>query len=195
MNKPAEPHARSPECMNRNDTALLIVDVQTKLVNLIPGFTRIVWNIRRLLDAAKILNVPAAGTEQYPQGLGGSVPEVVERVGPMPAKLTFSCTSCRPIFDEWREKNIFRVAVAGIETHVCVQQTVLDLLAEGFRVYVIADATGARHAIDHEFALRRMETSGAILTTTEAAMFEWCGVAGTPEFKQLSQLVREAPPA
>jgi nicotinamidase-related amidase len=83
------------------------------------------------------------------------------------------------------------VLVAGIEAHVCVQQTVLDLLAEGFRVYVAADAIGSRHAIDLDIALRRLEASGAVLTTTEAALFEWCEVAGTPEFKQISALVRE----
>jgi nicotinamidase-related amidase len=84
--------------------------------------------------------------------------------------------------------------VAGIETHVCVQQTVFDLLTAGLRVYVAADAVGSRCAIDREIALRRMETGGASLTTTESALFEWCDAAGTPEFKQISQLVRERPP-
>jgi nicotinamidase-related amidase len=86
------------------------------------------------------------------------------------------------------------VLVSGIETHVCVQQTVFDLLAEGFRVYLAVDALGTRHASDHDTALRRMDSAGATLTTTEAALFEWCQVAGTPEFKQISQLVREAAP-
>ena len=84
--------------------------------------------------------------------------------------------------------------LCGVEAHVCVQQTVLDLMAAGFRVYVAVDAVGARHAIDHDTALSRMEATGATLTTTESAMFEWCEVAGTPEFKQISALVRESPP-
>ena len=81
-----------------------------------------------------------------------------------------------------------------IEAHVCVQQTVLDLLTDGFRVYLAVDAIGARFEIDRTVALGRMEASGATLTTTEAALFEWCETAGTPEFKQISALVRELPP-
>jgi hypothetical protein len=81
--------------------------------------------------------------------------------------------------------------LAGMETHVCVQQTALDLLAEGFRVYVAADAVSCRFPIDHEFALRRMAQAGAIVTTAEAAAFEWVGQSGTPEFKVLSKLVQE----
>ncbi len=85
--------------------------------------------------------------------------------------------------------------VSGIEAHVCVQQTVLDLLAGGYRVYVAVDAVGSRYAIDYETGLRRMESSGATLTTTESALFEWCQVSGTPTFKNISVLIREQPPA
>jgi nicotinamidase-related amidase len=190
----AAPLPRSPELMNRDDAALLVVDMQAKLLPLIPGHPRVIWNCRRLIDGAKILSVPVAATEQYPQGLGPTTPELAERLGTIPGKLAFSACECGDLFAGWRDRGIWKILVCGIETHVCVGQTVHDLLAEGFRVYVAADAVGARHAIDHEIALRRMDSSGATLTTTEAALFEWCGRAGSPEFKQLSQLVREAPP-
>jgi nicotinamidase-related amidase len=185
---------RSPELMNRDDAALLVVDMQGKLLPLIPGHQRLIWNCRRLIDGAKILGVPTAATEQYPQGLGPTAPELAERLNPIPAKLAFSCGERSEIFSAWRERGIWKLLVCGIETHVCVGQTVHDLLAEGFRVYVAADAVGARGPLDHEIALRRMDSAGATLTTTEAALFEWCGRAGSPEFKQISQLVREAPP-
>ena len=188
------PLARSPELMNRDDSALLVVDVQGKLITMIPGHQRLVWNCRRLIDGAKILGVPVAATEQYPQGLGPTTAELAQRLGPIPAKLAFSCGECGEIFSAWRDKGIWKVLVCGIETHVCVGQTVHDLMAEGFRVYVAADAVGARGAVDHEIGLRRMDSAGATLTTTEAALFEWCGRAGSPEFKQISQLVRENPP-
>jgi nicotinamidase-related amidase len=84
--------------------------------------------------------------------------------------------------------------VSGIEAHVCVQQTVLDLLANGYRVYVPVDAVGSRYPIDYETGLKRMESAGATLTTTESALFEWCQVSGTPVFKKISNLVREKPP-
>jgi nicotinamidase-related amidase len=81
-----------------------------------------------------------------------------------------------------------------VETHICIAQTALDLTAAGFTAYVAVDAVGSRHAIDRETALRRLESAGVIMTTTEAAMFEWCGTAGTPEFKQISALAKETPP-
>lgn len=186
---------RSPELMSRDATGLLVVDVQEKLIRLIPHAARIIWNTRRLIDAARTLGVPVRATEQYPQGLGGTVAELAGRLESPAAKVAFTCGACGQIFRDWQDRAIHRVLVAGIESHVCVQQTVLDLLTAGYRVYVAVDAIGARHAIDHEFALRRMELSGAVLTTTEAAMFEWCEAAGTPEFKVISQLVREAEPA
>ena len=186
---------RSSELLNRDDSALLVVDVQAKLLPLIPGQQRLVWNIRRLIDGAKILGVPVAATEQYPQGLGGTAPELAQRLGAIPSKTAFSCGECGEIFTEWRDKGIWKILVCGIETHVCVGQTVHDLLGEGFRVYVAADAVAARGQFDHDIALRRMDSSGATLTTTEAALFEWCGAAGSPEFKQISQLVKESPPA
>jgi len=186
---------RSSELMNRDDAALLVVDVQAKLLPLIPGHPRLVWNIRRLIDGAKILGVPIAGTEQYPQGLGPTTPELAPLLGPIPAKTMFSCAECAEIFTDWRDRGIWKILVCGIETHVCVGQTVHDLLGEGFRVYVAADAVAARGQFDHDIALRRMDSSGATLTTTEAALFEWCGRAGSPEFKQISQLIRESAPA
>jgi nicotinamidase-related amidase len=186
---------RSPELMNRDDSALLVVDMQAKLLPLIPGSAKLIWNIGRLIDGAKILAVPVAATEQYPQGLGPTAPELAARLETIPPKVAFSCAECAEIFTGWRDRGIWKILVCGIETHVCVGQTVHDLLGEGFRVYVAADAVGARGSIDHEIALRRMDSSGATLTTVEAALFEWCARAGSPEFKQISQLVRAAAPA
>jgi nicotinamidase-related amidase len=189
-----DPLMRSPELMSARDTALLVIDVQEKVIGLVPDRKRIVWNVRRLVDGAKLLGLPAVGTEQYPQGLGKTVPELAERLGPLPDKIAFSCRGCAGLFSDLDQRGVFKILVVGIETHVCVQQTVLDLLAAGVRVYVAVDAVGARYPIDHEIALRRMESSGATLTTTEAALFEWCETAGAPGFKEMSKLIREAPP-
>ncbi|MDZ4819671.1 MAG: hydrolase [Planctomycetota bacterium] len=187
--------SRSPELMSADDTALLVVDVQSKLVGLIAEHEKLVWNIRRLLDGAKILEVPAFSTVQYPQGLGGMVPELAERLSAPLNKMTFSCGGSVEFCEHVRTLNRPRILVAGIESHVCVQQTVLDLLSEGYRVYVAVDAVGSRGTLDRDIALRRMESSGATLTTTEAALFEWCQASGTPRFKQISQLIRELPPS
>ena len=108
---------------------------------------------------------------------------------------TFSCRELPQLFADLRGRNIEKLLVCGIETHVCVQQTRLDLLADGWRSWSPSTRSESRYDLDHQTALRRMESSGAVLTTTEAALFEWCQAAGTPEFKQISRLVRENPPA
>jgi nicotinamidase-related amidase len=190
----SSPLPRSSDLMNREDSALLVVDAQEKLLAIIPHRERIIWNIRRLLDAAAVLGVPFAGTEQYPDGLSPTVPELKGRLGPAPDKLAFSACVCGEIFDRWRADCRFRVLVCGIETHVCVMQTALDLVAAGFEPYVAVDAVGARYGVDHDTALRRMESAGVVLTTTEAAMFEWCRTAEAPEFKKISALAKEKPP-
>jgi nicotinamidase-related amidase len=185
---------RSPELMSSGDTALLVIDVQEKLVPTIAQSDRIVWNVRRLLDGVKILGLPVIASQQYPQGLGPTVAELAPRLGPLPSKLTFSCGGCPEVFlalEEWRERGIHKILVCGIEAHVCVQQTVLDLLADGWRVYVAADAIGSRFDVDYRIALGRMDSAGATLTTTEAALFEWCETADSPEFKNISRLAKE----
>ena len=185
---------RSPELMNADDTALLVVDVQEKLIPVIRNAEIIQWNISRLLQAADALDIPAAATEQYPQGLGHTtiptftLPEIIEE------KTMFSCRETAAIFTNWADAGIRKFLICGIETHVCIQQTVMDLLAEGFQIYLAIDALGARHDLDHQTGLRRMEGSGAVLTTTEAAMFEWCETATNPAFKTISGLVRQAAP-
>jgi nicotinamidase-related amidase len=200
MNSKQEPSEelplhRSLELMNVGDTALLVVDMQGKLLTLISGHERVTWNCRRLIDGAKLLGVPVCGTEQYPQGLGPTTPVLAERIGPMPAKKLFSARECAELIYTWRDQGIFKVLVCGIEAHVCVQQTVLDLLGEGFRTYLAVDAVGSRSSLDAEIAIRRMDASGATITTTEAALFEWCESAAHPQFKAISALVKELPPA
>ena len=181
--------------MNRDDTALVVVDVQEKLMPLIAGESRVTWNIRRLLDGANILGVKVVATEQYPKGLGGTLTDLAQRIeDEIPDKVHFSCGACGELFTNLAQHGVHKLMLCGIESHVCVQQTALDLIAAGFRVYLAVDAVGARSELDKSTALRRIESSGATLTTTEAALFEWCEQAGTPEFKQIIHLVREQEP-
>jgi nicotinamidase-related amidase len=180
--------------MTPGDTALLVLDMQEKLLPAVDGGRRVAWNVRRLLDGAKILGLAIAGTEQYPQGLGPTTPELAERLGQLPSKITFSCGGCPGLISGLERKGISKILVTGVETHVCVQQTVLDLLAAGWQAFVAVDAVGSRFELDHFTSLERMNSAGATLTTTESAIFEWCRAAGTPEFKQISKLARELPP-
>lgn len=198
--KPAENTAscnalpRSPELMNREDSALFVVDAQERLLEIIPENARIVWNIRRLVDAAQALGVPIAGAEQYPQRLGPTAAVLKDLIGDMPHKRCFSAGVCGDVFEQWKDDGRSRVLVCGIESHVCVMQTVFDLAASAFEVYVAVDAIGARYAVDHETALRRMEAAGIILCSTEMAIFEWCRTAEAAEFKAISALAKEKSP-
>lgn len=181
--------------MRACDTGLLLVDAQERLLAVLPRAERIVWNCRRLLDAAGILSVRTALAEQYAEKLGPTAAALAERIaGPAHAKLDFSAGACGELFALWRAEHVERVLLCGIETHVCIAQTAFDLLAAGYQAYVAADAVGSRWSYDHEIALRRMESSGVTITTTEAVLFEWCERAGTPQFKQISALAKELPP-
>ncbi len=184
----------SPDLMSPGDTGLLVIDVQEKLLAAIPAGRRIAWNVRRLIDGAKILGLPVAATEQYPKGLGPTVPELAERLGSIPSKMIFSCSACPEIFADFRSRGVDKILLCGIEAHVCVQQTALDLLSDGWSVYLAVDAIGSRFEIDYRTALQRMDSAGVTLTTTEAALFEWCRTADTPEFKQISLLAQEKAP-
>ncbi len=182
---------RSPFLMSRGDSGLLVIDVQGKLMDKIPGKDRIISNIARLVEGAQILGIPTQATEQYPKGLGPTVPELAHLLPPRLEKISFSCGVLPEITGFFQSGNIRKVLLAGVEAHVCVLQTALDLVTKDFQVYLTVDATGSRHDQDQELALRRMERSGVILTTTEAALFEWTEKAGTPEFKLISQLIIE----
>lgn len=182
----------TPHRLRADSTYLLVVDVQEKLFPKIRNADSMLRNIVFLLDACKVLEVPALGTEQYPKGLGPTIAQLATKLpSPLPEKLAFSCCAIPSVVEVFRASGRSTILVAGIETHVCVMQTVLDLLARGFRVFVSADAVGARFAIDHETALRRMEQSGAVLCTAEMAAFELTVQAGTSRFKQVSLLVQE----
>ena len=187
-------YIRSPELLSRYSSRLLIVDVQERLIDHIHESERVVRNCRRLVEGAGILDVPATATEQYPKGLGGTVQKLAELLDDRPEKLRFSCAEVLG----WQHSNSTsdrsestqnQIVVAGIESHVCVQQTVLDMISAGFRLFVPADAVSSRNPLDYEIALRRMADAGATITTTESVLFEWCEVAGTPEFKRISSLV------
>src|SRR5262245_59526032 len=149
------PLPRSPELMDPADTALLVVDVQERLLPAISGAARVVWNCRRLLDGAKALGVGAWITEQNPDKLGRSAASVLAlHAGPVPSMLAFSAGACGEIFSAWRRQGVERALVCGIETHVCVSQTVFDLLAAGYQALVAVDAVGSRAPLDHDVALR-----------------------------------------
>lgn len=173
-------------------TQLLVVDVQARLTPHIRGHELVVAQIVRMLRAARELALPVTVTEQYPTGLGPTEPAILAAAGDAPRleKTTFSVwgdDSCRT-----RLASLHRPAVllVGIEAHVCVQQTALDLLAGGSQPWLLADAVGSRREIDRTTAVERMRHAGVIVTTVESCIYELMERAGTELFKRMLPIVR-----
>jgi len=181
------------ELLQRESTALLVIDVQER-INAVMADQGHIPHLEVLVDACRGLEVPVIASEQYPQGLGPTVDTLATALGETPAsKLTFSCSRDdalrRAIEDSGRQQ----IIVTGIETHVCVLQTVLDLLNLGFEVHVPHDAVMSRRTTDKDWALHRMAGAGATITSTESALFELLERCDTAEFKTVAKLIKRIP--
>ncbi len=190
MTESARSFPRSIDLLSHQECRLVVVDVQEKLLPVIPQGDQLVARIQQLIQAARLFEIPLSCSEQYPKRLGPTVPELAEMLPAPQEKLHFSASECLG----WgaaanMADSRTKIVLTGIEAHICVQQTALDLLALGYRVTIPVDAVASRNQLDWEIALKRMENSGASITTTESILFEWCEVAGTEEFKQISRLV------
>jgi nicotinamidase-related amidase len=176
-----------PELLDQSNSALLLIDVQERLFPHIHEKQEMLLRIDLLLTAAHLLNIPVLATEQYPKGLGKTIPKIqhlIPDVQPL-EKMDFSCLPAPGFKDRLAALQRRQIVVTGIETHVCVTQTVLDLLAHGDEVFVVSDATGSRRRQDAETALRRLDKSGAVILSAESVVFEWLRRAGTEPFKAL----------
>jgi nicotinamidase-related amidase len=180
-----------PTHLSAHASALLVIDVQEKLMVKIPAAASITRNIAFLIDVARVLEVEIAATEQYPKGLGPTVAPLAKRLPSRPDKLAFSSCAVPSVLDGFRATGRTKIVLVGIEAHVCVLNTALDLLAASFSVYLAVDALGSRYDIDRDIALQRLASAGAILTTVETCAFEWLGGAQHPQFKAVSALVQE----
>jgi hypothetical protein len=176
--------------MRAESAVAVAIDIQDRLLAKIPTAAALVRNAGFVLDVAAALSVPIRATEQYPKGLGPTTAEIARRLPTaLPAKTTFSCCGAGTFLEELEMLRRPNVVLVGMETHVCVCQTALDLLQAGLHVFLPVDALAARGSVDHDTALRRLEQAGAVLTTAEAVAFEWMGDAAHPQFKTVSALV------
>lgn len=170
-----------------SESVLVVVDVQDKLLAAMPRAAELVRSVAFLLDVAALLEVPVRATEQYPKGLGPTTAEVAKRLTtPAVEKTAFSCCGADGFVASLQRRT---VVLVGMEAHVCVVQTALDLLDDGFRVVLPVDAVASRFDLDADTGLRRLERVGAILTTAEAVAFEWMQDAKHPQFKAVSKLI------
>jgi nicotinamidase-related amidase len=183
---------RHPNILNRRKSALIIVDMQQRFESVIPDFSTLVANIIKLVEACRLFALPLFYTEQYPKGLGRTSEALLERLRDCEPIEKMSFSICRepelPVL--LREKEVEQILLVGIETHVCILQSALDLIHLGFDVHLPVDATSSRNPCNRDNALERLRQHGVTLTNCESALFELTEVSGTAEFKTISRLVK-----
>lgn len=179
--------------LDRSNAALVVIDVQEKLCAAMDNdvLGKLTRNIGILLDSVQELNIPAIATEQYVKGLGETLQELKGRLSEAAVeKMAFSCCGEPAFIEKIRSLGKKQIIVTGMETHVCVLQTVLELLDAGYSVHVVNDAVMSRKKENWQVGLDTAKAAGAVITSTEAVLFQLLRVAGTEEFKKLSKLVR-----
>ena len=175
--------------INKEDSLVLLVDVQQKLTPFVLNHQQIIDRCEWLLKLAKKMDVPVLASEQYPKGLGATVEQLSSYVAKEDyiEKIHFSCMQQPDYVQRLQSYKKKQLIVIGIEAHVCVLQTVLEMKRVGFEVYVVVDAVSSRHKVDLKYALKRMTQEGVRLVTAEMVFFEWLKHAGSPDFKSLSK--------
>ncbi len=174
------------------DVSLLVVDLQGKLVSLMSGKEQLIENVRRLIKGMKILEVPIIWVEQNPSGLGPTVTEIAELMPELDPleKMTFSCCGNQRVLNSIRATERKHVLLSGIETHVCIYQTAIELMELGYGVEVVADAVSSRRESDKRVSIQRILSQGAGITSTEMVLFELLKIAQGDRFKSILKLVK-----
>ena len=171
--------------------ALLMIDIQEKIINPINNKDSITKNIKKLISAYQILEENIFISEQNPLKLGKTIPNLLPKVSfNKIQKMDFSIASNSDLLNELENKKITNLIICGFETHICIQQSVLEFLKKGYEVLVISDAMGSRNNLDHEISLQRMLLKGAIITTTESIIFEICKTSDRKEFKEIKNIIK-----
>ena len=178
--------------LTEKNTLLLVIDFQERLVPSMHRHEELTRNTANIIKGCRILDVPILITQQYTKGLGDTIPEVEDALGEYKyiEKITFSCCGNNEFKEALNKTGKKNILITGIEAHICVQQTVLDLLNDGYSVYLIADCVGSRFKPDRLYAEKRMEKAGAVLTTSESVLFEMMVSADHPMRKEISNLVK-----
>ena len=178
--------------LNQNDCCLVVVDVQGKLAQLMHDKETLFKNIRILIQSAKILNIPVLWCQQVPTALGDTIPEIAELLTDNQPinKSSFSCCGCEEFNSKLENLGRQQILLSGLETHVCVYQTAVDLLANGYEVDVVADAVSSRTPANKDIGLKRIAAEGATISSVEMTLFEILKTAEHPQFKQIAKLVK-----
>ncbi|WP_269623105.1 isochorismatase family protein [Prochlorococcus marinus] len=177
--------------INEQNTALVVIDMQEKLLNALPNDKELTWNIGKLISASEIFKLRIFITEQNPSKLGKTISNISPKGKYKKySKMAFSCINCIDLMKDLKNAKIKNIILCGIETHICISQSALDLLYKGYNIHLIADATNSRGLYDKELAMARMQHHGVTISTTESIIFEICQSADKKVFKEISQLIK-----
>ncbi len=184
----------SPLLCQAEQSVLLVIDIQQRLASAMPdqALQAVIKHTGWLLQAAELLNIPVIRTEQYPKGLGETLDDVRQHIQQETRleKTCFSCCGASGFEQSLQQSGRKQIVIAGMESHVCVLQTAMELKVKGYAVFVVSDAVCSRDKHNHKNALRRMEQAGVVISNTESVLFEWLRDAQHPHFKAISKLVR-----
>ena len=178
--------------LTTENTLLLVIDCQEKMMPAMRGYEELEKKTGILVRGCRVLGVPILATQQYTKGLGDTLPSIKDAIGEFEPieKMTFSCCGSDEFVNKLKETGMKNVLVTGVEAHICVQLTVMDLLENGYVAYVMADCIGSRSERDFAYAVERMRQAGAVITTTESVLFEFLKRADHPKRKEITSLVK-----
>lgn len=177
--------------LTKDETVLVLIDIQGKLAQIVDRSESVIDNIVRVVKGAKVLELPILWMEQYPKGLGPTVQAIADEVGGTPIeKITFSAYDTEEFVRKLEATGRKKILLAGIETHICVYQTAVHLLENGYEVEVLADCVSSRTAGNYEVGIKKMMQLGAQITSVEMALFEMQGIAKGDAFKEISKIVK-----
>jgi isochorismate hydrolase len=177
--------------LQKEKTALLVIDIQHRLMSVMQNSEEVFANVNRLIKGAKVLQIPVIVTEQYPKGLGNTcseleLPEDIKVI----EKMCFSCLQSAKVTLELQHSKVTSLIICGVESHICVFKTALEAMEKGFEVHVVADAVSSRTSENKKIALNRLRQAGAFIVSTEMILFQLIDDAGTDEFKAISRLIK-----
>jgi len=178
--------------LTKENTALIVVDIQEKFLPVIKNIDLVIENTCKLIKSFQIMNIPVIVTEQYSKGLGKTAEAIrkeLKEYNPI-EKIEFSCFKNKDFLNKIKKLKVKNLVICGIESHVCVTQTLLGAISKGYNVYLVKDAVSSRKESDYKIALERAKQEGALITSTEMIIFQLLGKAGTEEFKEISKIIK-----
>lgn len=178
--------------LNRKNTALIIIDIQEKFLPVIKDIDKVIENSIKLIKSFQIMKIPIIVTEQYPKGLGKTVDKIrneLKEYKPI-EKICFNCFDNKDFFNILKDKKIKNIIICGIESHVCVTQTLIDAISKGFTVHLVKDAVSSRKESDYKLTIERAKQEGALISSTEMVIFQLLKKAGSKKFKEISKIIK-----